>query len=163
VYETHYSFICSSVMEAFKTSKSIQCKNSLYLLFDTIFFFTGSRTPLGPGLCFSVSWSFLEMVGLLGWAISSSQGVYLKHRTIQTQNRHIHTPNIHALCGIRTHDPSFPSEWRQFMPDCSTTVTSIWHNTWVREVNTLCTPLLFLEYRPMKYSLRMYCIQMNEI
>jgi hypothetical protein len=30
-----------------------------------------------------------------------------KHRTIQTQNKHIHTPNIHALCGIRTHDPGF--------------------------------------------------------
>jgi hypothetical protein len=28
-----------------------------------------------------------------------------KHRTTQTQNKH--TPNIHALCGIRTHDPSF--------------------------------------------------------
>jgi hypothetical protein len=28
-----------------------------------------------------------------------------KHRTTQTQNKHIHTPNIHALCGIRTHDP----------------------------------------------------------
>jgi hypothetical protein len=30
-----------------------------------------------------------------------------KHRTTQTQNKHIHTPNIHALCGIWTHDPSF--------------------------------------------------------
>jgi hypothetical protein len=30
-----------------------------------------------------------------------------KHRTAYTQNKHIHTPNIHALCGIRTHDPSF--------------------------------------------------------
>jgi hypothetical protein len=29
----------------------------------------------------------------------------LKHRTTQTQNKHI--PNIHALCGIRTHDPGF--------------------------------------------------------
>jgi hypothetical protein len=26
-----------------------------------------------------------------------------KHRT-QKQNKHIHTPNIHALSGIRTHD-----------------------------------------------------------
>jgi hypothetical protein len=24
----------------------------------------------------------------------------------QTQNKRIHTPNIHALSGIRTHDPS---------------------------------------------------------
>jgi hypothetical protein len=29
-----------------------------------------------------------------------------KHRTTQTQNKRIHTPNIHALTGIRTHDPS---------------------------------------------------------
>jgi hypothetical protein len=29
-----------------------------------------------------------------------------KHGTIQTQNKHIHTPNIHSLSGIRTHDPS---------------------------------------------------------
>jgi hypothetical protein len=32
-----------------------------------------------------------------------------KHRKTQTQNKHIHTPNIHALSGIRTHDPSFRS------------------------------------------------------
>jgi hypothetical protein len=30
-----------------------------------------------------------------------------KHRTTQTQNKHINTPNSHALSGIRTHDPSF--------------------------------------------------------
>jgi hypothetical protein len=30
-----------------------------------------------------------------------------KHRTTRTQNKHIRTSNIHALCGIRTHDPSF--------------------------------------------------------
>jgi hypothetical protein len=30
-----------------------------------------------------------------------------KHRATQTQNKHIHIPNIHALCGIRTHDPGF--------------------------------------------------------
>jgi hypothetical protein len=30
-----------------------------------------------------------------------------KHRTTQTQNKHIHIPNIHILCGILTHDPGF--------------------------------------------------------
>jgi hypothetical protein len=30
-----------------------------------------------------------------------------KHRTTQTQNKRIHTPNIHALSGIRSHDPGF--------------------------------------------------------
>jgi hypothetical protein len=29
-----------------------------------------------------------------------------KHRTTQTQNKRINTPNIHALSGMRTHDPS---------------------------------------------------------
>jgi hypothetical protein len=46
--------------------------------------------------------SYLDMVGLLGWVISSSQGLYL-HRT--TEHRKTRT-NIHALSGIRTHDPS---------------------------------------------------------
>jgi hypothetical protein len=27
-----------------------------------------------------------------------------KHRTAQTHNKHIYTPNIHVLSGIRTHD-----------------------------------------------------------
>jgi hypothetical protein len=45
---------------------------------------------------------FRQMVGLLGRVISPSQGLYL-HRT--TQYRETRT-NIHALTGIRTHDPS---------------------------------------------------------
>jgi hypothetical protein len=48
-----------------------------------------------------------QTVGLLGWVISSSQGLYLntgqhKHRKTQT-----HTSNIHVLSGIRTRDPGF--------------------------------------------------------
>jgi hypothetical protein len=30
-----------------------------------------------------------------------------KQTTTQTQNKHIHTQNIHALCGIQTHGPGF--------------------------------------------------------
>jgi hypothetical protein len=30
-----------------------------------------------------------------------------KHRTTQAQSKHLHIPNIHAFCGIRTHDPGF--------------------------------------------------------
>jgi hypothetical protein len=45
---------------------------------------------------------FRHMVGLLGRVISPSQGLYL-HRT--TQHRKTRT-NIHALSGIRAHDPS---------------------------------------------------------
>jgi hypothetical protein len=45
---------------------------------------------------------FRHMVGLLGRVISPSQGLYL-HRI--TQHRRLGT-YIHALSGIRTHDPS---------------------------------------------------------
>jgi hypothetical protein len=54
---------------------------------------------------FSVSWSFLQTVGLLGRVISSSQGLYLT--TGQHKHRKKHTSNIHALSGIRTQDPGF--------------------------------------------------------
>jgi hypothetical protein len=36
--------------------------------------------------------------------ISSPQGLYL---ITGQQNKHIHIPNIHALCRIRNHDPGF--------------------------------------------------------
>jgi hypothetical protein len=45
---------------------------------------------------------FRHMIGLLGRVISPSQGLYL-HRT--TQHRKTLT-NIHALSGIRNHDPN---------------------------------------------------------
>jgi hypothetical protein len=70
-----------------------------------IFFLQCLFQPVqGPGLLFS-SVIIFQTVGLLGRVISSSQSRYL-HRTIQTQNKRIHTPHIHALIGIRTHDPS---------------------------------------------------------
>jgi hypothetical protein len=33
-------------------------------------------------------------------------GLLPKHRTTETQNKRIHTQNVHALSGMRTHDPS---------------------------------------------------------
>jgi hypothetical protein len=45
---------------------------------------------------------FRHMVGLLEQVFSPSQGLYL-HRTTQYRKRRT---NIHALSGIRTHDPS---------------------------------------------------------
>jgi hypothetical protein len=44
-------------------------------------------------------------VGLLGAMISSSQGLYLYTNT--EKRTYTQTPNIHALSGTRTHDPSF--------------------------------------------------------
>jgi hypothetical protein len=70
------------------------------------FFFHWLYSPRGP---WSLLFSFiiiLQTVEHLGRVISSSQGFYLntgQHK----QNKHIHTPNIQALCGIRTHDLSF--------------------------------------------------------
>jgi hypothetical protein len=59
------------------------------------------------------------MVGLLGRVIISSQGLYL-HRT--TQHRTMRT-NIHALSGIRTHNPSNQPA-KTHASDRTTTVTS---------------------------------------
>jgi hypothetical protein len=59
----------------------------------------------GPRPLFQFRNNFSQTVGLLGWVISPSHGLYLntwrhKHRI------NAHTPNIHTLSGIRTHDPS---------------------------------------------------------
>jgi hypothetical protein len=70
--------------------------------------------------------SFINGSTALCWALASSSVSYFfyidgrtpwtsdqpvarpqpTHRTTQTQNKRIHTPNIHALSGIRTHDPN---------------------------------------------------------
>jgi hypothetical protein len=71
-----------------------------------IFFFTGSTAPVGPGLCFHFHDHFTD--SRTPWTSDQLVARPLsKHRTTQTQNKHIHTPTIHALCGIRTHDPRF--------------------------------------------------------
>jgi hypothetical protein len=65
---------------------------------------------------------FSQTVGLLGGVISPSHGRYLyigqhKHR------KRIHTTNIHALSGIRTHDPSVRARKTVHALDCTATVT----------------------------------------
>jgi hypothetical protein len=47
---------------------------------------------------------FTQTVGLLGWVISPSQGHYL--HTGEHKHRINAYTDIHALSGIRTHDPS---------------------------------------------------------
>jgi hypothetical protein len=51
---------------------------------------------------------FSQTVGHLGRVISPSQGRYLNTGQQKTQNtcKRIYTPNINALSGIRTQDPS---------------------------------------------------------
>jgi hypothetical protein len=86
------------------------------------FFFCGSTVLLDPGR-FKYR-SFLElfkhMVGLLGRVISPSQGLYLRRTT---QHRKTRT-NIHALSGIRTHDPSTQPA-KTHASDRTATVTDI--------------------------------------
>jgi hypothetical protein len=68
--------------------------------------YVSSETNFSPLLLPLWSWflSFLiilQTVGLLGRVISSSQGLY------SNTEKCTHTSNIHALSGIRTHDPGF--------------------------------------------------------
>jgi hypothetical protein len=88
-------------------AKSWLCKQRLLLSnVRNIFFFTGCTAPLGPDLWFFSFIIILQTVRLLGWVISSSQGLYLNTGQHE-QNKHIDIPNTHALCGITTHDPGF--------------------------------------------------------
>jgi hypothetical protein len=65
-------------------------------------FFHWLYSPRGPWPLLSVSWSFLQMVGLFGRVISSSQGLYLN------TGQHKHRINTH------THQTSVP--WVGFEP-----------------------------------------------
>jgi hypothetical protein len=69
--------------------------------FIYIFFSLALQFPWALASAFSFM-IILLTVGLLGRVISSSQSLYLS-----TQNKYIHIPNIHALCGIWSHDPDF--------------------------------------------------------
>jgi hypothetical protein len=67
------------------------------------FLFHWLYSPLGPWPLIFSFMIILQTVGLFGRVISSSQCL-----NVHTgQHKHIHIPNIHALCGIRTHDPGF--------------------------------------------------------
>jgi hypothetical protein len=73
---------------------------------SSYFFFQWIFQPIqGPGLLFSSLIIFPD--GRTPWTNDQPVARPLpKHRITQTQNKRIHTPNIHALSGIRTHDPS---------------------------------------------------------
>jgi hypothetical protein len=72
-----------------------------------LFFFSlALQPPWAPASAFQLYDHFTD--GRILWTSDQLVARPLpKHRTTQTQNKHIHTPNIHALCGIRTHDSSF--------------------------------------------------------
>jgi hypothetical protein len=61
-----------------------------------LLFFYWLYSPCGPWPLFSFL-IYSQSVGLVARPLP-------KHRTAQTQNKHIYIPNIHALSGIRIHD-----------------------------------------------------------
>jgi hypothetical protein len=85
-------------------------------------------------LRFTSVYDLRHSVGLLGRVISSSHGLYLYTNT--EKRAHTQTPNIHALSGIRTHDPGFRvSEtvhalYRSATVIDQTTIHFIWMLSW---------------------------------
>jgi hypothetical protein len=66
------------------------------------FFFNGSSSPFRALAFYSVPKTFFT-VGRTAWTSDQLVARPLpKHRTTQTQNKRIHTANIHALNGIQT-------------------------------------------------------------
>jgi hypothetical protein len=66
-------------------------------------FFTRLLQPIGAQASYSVPYSFFTD-SRTSWTHDQHVVKPLpKHRTTQTQNTRIYTPNIHALSGIRTH------------------------------------------------------------
>jgi hypothetical protein len=86
---------------------------------------------LGPGLCFSLSWSFSLTVGLIGRVISSSQGLYLntgQHK--QRINTYTHQTSMPCV----GFEPTIPASERAktvHALDRSTTVTGKRYITWI--------------------------------
>jgi hypothetical protein len=93
----------SRVGEPYRYSERCHLVKSKYIFFHWLY------SPLGPWpLIFQFHNHFTD--GMTPWTSDQLVARPLpKHRTTQTRNKHIHIPNIHALCGIRTHNPGFPA------------------------------------------------------
>jgi hypothetical protein len=102
--QVHYLYCCHIADKHLQLNDII-----LYMMImRPLFFFQWLFQPTqGPGLLFSSVIIFFFTGGRTPWANDQPVARPLPtHRTIQTQNKRIHTPNIYALSGIRTHDPS---------------------------------------------------------
>jgi hypothetical protein len=95
----------SSVTNLVSVGKMFQ--SLLTVIRRQIFLFQWLFQPIqGSGLLFSSVINFFTD-GRNPWTNNQAVARPLpKHRTTQTQNKRTHTSNIHALGGIRTHDPS---------------------------------------------------------
>jgi hypothetical protein len=89
-------------------------------VFVRIFFSMDLPAHSGPRPLIQFRDYFLQTVGLLGRVIARH-----KHRTTQTQNKRVPTPNIHALDGIRTQIPTSVRAKTVHAVDRAATVTGI--------------------------------------
>jgi hypothetical protein len=107
IISTYYVEKYIYISDVTSTEQMVDIINFPSLVFNAFDMFTVLllyNPLLGIGR-FSVSWSYTPAAGLLGRGISPSQGLYLnigQHKC----KRNTYTPNIHALSGIRTHNPS---------------------------------------------------------
>jgi hypothetical protein len=99
-----------------RSNSSLACQDSQRNL-QACFFSMALQPIQGPDL-----FIFSQTVGLLGRVMSPSQGRYLntgQHK----QNKRIHTPNIRAVSGIRTHDRSVRAREDSYASDRAATAT----------------------------------------
>jgi hypothetical protein len=85
------------------------------------------------------------------------------HRTTQTQNKRIHTPNMHALCGIRTHDAGFiASEDSTCLrpPDNLDRCSCIW---WLYKININGSSSFSIGFFPLTVWICTECTKWNNI
>jgi hypothetical protein len=83
----------------------LSCRRVSLFIIYYYFYYYGSTALCWALAAFSVSWSYTQPVGLFGWGISPSQGLYL-HTEQHKYRINAHNSDIHALSGIRTHDPN---------------------------------------------------------
>jgi hypothetical protein len=84
-------------------------------LVHILFFFHGSSSPFRAQASYSIPKSFCTD-GMTHWMGDQPVARPFINKGQHKQNKRIHTPNIHALNGIRTHDPSVRESEDRFMP-----------------------------------------------
>jgi hypothetical protein len=95
---------------------------------------------------FSVSWSFTQSVGLLGWGISPLQGRYLH------TGQHKHRINVHRQPCLKWDSNPWSQclcEWRRFMPS---TVRILWS-----DCRTSTSPHIYTSVSLIKYKDNFIC------
>jgi hypothetical protein len=133
-------------------TNSVPISNNSHQSPLTSLFFQCLFQPIqGPGLLFSSVIIFTD--GRTPWASDQLVARPLpKHRATQTQNKHIHTPNIHALSGFRATMPASERTKIVNALDSATTVTS--HYLVIVFVNLLPVPIYSPRFLLSRHRLR---------